>query len=236
MIEMLDKEETATTGLNEEILGDDHKDIPGILHQFRTGQALTGLGGIFQNFRRAKWQLGIKQVKMNQIWLSESDVQRILNQRPAPGFYAPDYTRFDCNPTEGLLTDSQQQLYFLELKELYAMFPTLIPASYVLAHAPVQQPMEFLQAIKQKEQMQGQMAQAELKTKQMLDQVMLAQAQLDAARAQGEIAGIPLDQARAMTEIQKLQAEPKLGLMDRYLKVLELAESRRQANQQGVSK
>ena len=231
LIEILDKEETAAAGMNEEILGNDDKDIPGILHQYRTGQALTGQGGIFQNFRRAKWQLGIKLVKANQIWMSPEDVERRIGKRPAPGFYDPDFVRFDCNPCEGLLTDSQRQLYYLELKELYQMFPQLIPASFVIANAPVQQSAELLQAVKQKEQVTSQMAQAELQTKQMLDQVMLQQANLDAAKAQGELAGIPLDQAKAMTEIAKLNAEPQLGMIDKYLQLLTIMQVQQQLNQ-----
>jgi hypothetical protein len=231
-IEILDREETETTGMNEEIFGSDDKNIPGILHSYRTGAALTGKGGIFQNFRRAKRQVGHKLVKMNQIWLSPEDIMRQINEQPAPGFYEPDFTRFDCNPIEGLLTASQRQLYFLELKELYQLFPNVIPPSFVIANAPVQQPDELSEVIKQREQQSSQVAAAELQTKQMLDQVMLAQAQLDAAKAAGEIADANYDRARTLSEIQKVRDDTTLGFADRmlqYMAIRQQAELRQSA-------
>jgi hypothetical protein len=234
LIEILDKEETETTGLNQEIFGSDDKDQPAILSRFRTGQALTAQGGLFQQFRRAKRQLGVKMVKLNQRWLSPQQVQRYVNQQPAPGFYAPDFTRFDCVPTEGLLTDSQRQTYYLELQQLYAMFPDKIPASTVIAAFPTQYPEELLKMVKAKEQMDSQMAQAQLQTKQALDNMMLAQARLDAAKTQSEVAGAGLDQVKTMTEAQKLAAEPRLAVIDKYIQLLTLMEQSRQAAQQPV--
>ena len=41
-LEITDRAETDAGGLNQEIFGSDDKDIPGILHNYRTGAALTG--------------------------------------------------------------------------------------------------------------------------------------------------------------------------------------------------
>lgn len=227
-VEMIDKDETTAAGFNEEILGDDNKDIPHILAKFRSGQALKSQGGIFQTFRAAKRQLGIKMVKMNQIWKSPQAVKRHLQERPAPGFYKPDFARFDCNPTEGLLTDSQRQLYFWELKALYEMFPNHIPPSLVISNAPIQQPQELLQAVKAQEQQQSKMMAQQLQTKNVMEQMMLAQAQLDQAKARGEITDASYDRAKTLVEMQKIQSEPELGLIDRYLQYITIMEQGRQ--------
>lgn len=234
LIELLDKEETESTGLNQEVFGGDEKDRPAILSVFRTGQALTAQQSIFQGFRRAKWQTGIKLVKMNQANMTPKMVMRAINEQPAQGFYEPDFTRFDCNPTEGLLTDSQRHLNYLELKELYTLFPEAISPSFIIEAAPVQFPEKLLASIRQKEKMASQMAQAQLQTKEQMDAMLLAQARLDNARAQGEIAGIPLDQAKTMVELQKLAAEPRLGMIDRYLQLLTIMQAQQQAAQQPV--
>jgi hypothetical protein len=67
-----------------------------------------------------------------------------------------------------------------------------------------------------------------------MDAMLLAQARLDNARAQAEMAGIPLEQAKTMSELQKIAAEPRLGMIDRYLQLLTLMEQSRQAAQQPV--
>ncbi len=234
LIEILDKHETETTGLNQEIFGSDDKDQPAILSRFRTGQALTAQGGLFQQFRRAKRQAGVKMVKLNQRWLTPQDVQRYLGKPPAQGFYDPDFVRFDCVPTEGLLTDSQRETFCLELQQLNLQFPGAIPLSFIIASLPTQYPEELLKMIKAKEESDSLMAQAELQTKQAMDSMLIAQARLDAARAQAELAGIPLDQAKTMTELQKVAAEPRLGMIDRYLQLLTIMQETQKMAQQPV--
>jgi hypothetical protein len=232
LIEILDREETETTGLNQEIFGSDDKDIPGILHRYRTGQALTAQQGLFQGFRRAKWQIGIKSVKMNQKNLTPDIVMRYINERPAQGFYLPDFTKYDCEPTEGLLTDSQRHLWYLELKELYQMFPQYIPASAVLEAAPVQYPEKLLDTIKKKEQMESMLMQAQLQTKQAMDSMLQAQATVDLARSRSEVVTQDYDRARTMTEMQKLRAEPQLDLIGKYLELLKIMQNTMGMNQQ----
>ena len=225
LIEVLDKEETETTGLNQEIFGSDDKDQPAILSRFRTGQALTAQGGLFQQFRRAKRQIGVKMVKMNQRWLTPQDVMRFTGKPPAPGFYDPDFVRFDCVPTEGLLTDSQRETFCLQLQQLALQFPGSIPLSFIISSLPTQYPEELLKMIQAKEQGESKMMQAQLDTKMRMDMMLLAQAQLDNARAKAEMAGIPLDQAKTMTEMQKIASEPQLAMIDRYLQLLTLMQA-----------
>jgi len=232
LIEILDKEETQAGGMNEEILGSDDKDIPALLHKYRTGSALTAQGNIFQNFRRAKRQLGVKLVKLNQRSESPERVFRYLGESPAPGFYTPDFVRFDCTPTEGLLTDSQQAMFFLELQQLYQMFPNLIQPSFVISAAPTQYPKKLLESVKQKEQMESQMMQAQLQTKNQMDNMLAAQAMLDMAKAKGEIVDQDYDRAKTLTEMSKLAADNRLAMVDRYLQLLQLMQSSQQMRSQ----
>jgi len=229
-IDLLDKQENRAVGLNDAILGDDNsKDIPALLDEYRTSKAVLGQGGIFQSFRFSSSQMGRKMVKMNQIWKSPKAVMRHLNERPAPGFYKPDFTRFDSFSIQGLLTESQRQLNFIQLRELYKMFPDKIPASLVIQAVPVQQPKELIQAVKSQEQQQSQMMQQQLQTKTIMEKMMMAQAELDMAKARGEITDATYDRAKTLVEMQKIQGEPQLGLIDRYLKYIELMEQSKQA-------
>lgn len=232
LIEILDREETETTGLNEEIFGSDDKDVPGVLARFRTGQALTGQQGLFQGFRRAKWQVGIKLVKLNQKFMNPQRIMRALSEWPAQDFYVPDFTKFDCTPVEGLLTDTQRQLWYLELKQLNQEFPGIIPPSYIFENAPIQNPRELVERIKQQEQQQMQMTLLQLQTKQAVDQLMQSEAQWNIAKTQSEVVGAGLEQAKTMTEIQKLRAAPQLEVIDRYLKLMELMQNSQNAQRQ----
>jgi len=234
LITILDKEETETTGLNQEIFGsdDNQRDIPGILAKFRTGQALTAQQSLFQTYREAKRQLGLKIIRLNQMYIDPVSLMRRIKEPPAKGFYEPALAKYDCVPVEGLLTDSQKALHFAEMKALYAMFPNLVPASLVLEAAPIQQPEKLLQAVRQREQMQEFLLKAQLESKQAMDAVLQAQAVEDLAQARQRRGQAMLDETRTLVEIQKIGSEPRLGLLDRYIKALEIINKNIQAMQE----
>ncbi len=172
-LEMTDKAETETGGLNQEIFGTDDKDIPAILAKHRTGQALTGQGGMYQDFRTVKRQLGIKAVRRVQLLYPPQKVAQIINEQPVQGFYEKNLTRFDCNPVEGLLTDSQQELFFMLLLQIRQSFPKeahKIPLSEVAKYSSImkEELMEIIQRAEQKEAQA--MAQAQ-KTQQVQEQL-----------------------------------------------------------------
>ena len=182
-LEVTDKAETDAGGLNQEIFGSDDKDIPGILHSYRTGQALTGQAGMFQGFRDSKSQIGIKNVRLVQLNYPPQMVFQILNELPAQGFYEENLSKFDCIPVEGLLTDGQQMLFYQELKmlrETDEQMRMLIPPSLLIKYFPGQSQKELVQAIKQAEQQQAQKAQQAEQMQQMAQQ-------LEIERVKGEI-------------------------------------------------
>lgn len=167
-VEMTDKAETETGGLNTEIFGTDDKDIPHILAKHRTGQALTGQGGLYQDFRMVKRQLGIKVVHRVQLLYPPQKVAQIINEQPVPGFYEENLTRFDCTPVEGLLTESQQELFFMTLLSLRQAFPKeahKIPLSEVARYSSIMK-QELMQIIQRAEQKEAQIQDKALKTQQ----------------------------------------------------------------------
>lgn len=182
-LELTDKAETDAGGLNQEIFGSDDKDIPGILHSYRTGQALTGQAGMFQGFRDSQAQVGIKNVRLVQLNYPPEMVARILNEMPVQGFYDEDLARFDCMPVEGLLTDTQQMLFYQELKmlrETDEQMKAMIPPSLVVKYFPGESQRELVQAIQQAEQQQAQ------KT-QKAEQMQQTAQTLEIERVKGEI-------------------------------------------------
>lgn len=240
-LEMTDKAETDTGGLNQEIFGSDDKDIPGILHSYRTGQALTGQAGMFQGFRDSKTETGRKLVRLVQLNYPEKMVSKILNEIPIQDFYAENLIRFNCTPVEGLLTDTQQQLFYQELKMLRQSDPTfqqLIPASLMVKYFPGMVGNELERAVQQAEQQQSQIAQE-------ARQLQTAQQQMEMERVKGEILanrGIAESQrAKAVEDITdaaynraKTAAEIEDMARARVLELLQMAISLETVNQQNL--
>lgn len=233
--ELLEREETLAKGLNEEIFGSDDKDnVPGILARFRTGQALTGQQGLFETFREAKRQVGRKAVKLNQVHTDEIRLSRILNEPPDPAFYEPDFARFDCTPTEGLLTDTQQENAWQQLVGLMQAFPQVaaaVPPSMLISMSPISFKRELLEALQRMEQQQAQQTQYQLQNQDILNKLIASQSAANIGKTQAEIAGARLDSARTMTEIANLQQEPNLAALDRVIKIVDIMQKAQQMQQ-----
>ena len=232
MLALIDKDQTESGGLNEEIFGTDDKniEISGVLAKWRTGQALTGQGWMFENLNIAKRDFGKKQVQMAQLNYSPQQIRQIINEDPIPGFYNEDLTRFDCSPTEGLLTDSQINLNYQELKQFKKEFPEeaagVITLEMLVKASPMQFKTSMLQAIQQASQRKKQLQQAQIQSQRLTDgltqgltQVQISQAQENIADAQVKRSHIPLNQAKTISEINKNEDGVVLGLIKERVKL-----------------
>ena len=231
-LEMTDRAETETGGLNTEIFGMDDKDIPHILAKHRTGQALTGQGGMYQDLRMVKRQLGIKVVRRIQLLYPPQKVAEIINEMPVPGFYDENLTRFDCNPVEGLLTESQQELFFMTLLSLRQAFPKeahKIPLSEVAKYSSImkEELMQIIQRVEQKESQMMAQAQKTQQIQEMLN-IELTKGNVLANRGIAEErrsqatenqTDAALNRAKTMAEIQDIGAQFYLAMLDKAIQL-----------------
>ncbi len=240
IMEIIEKNEDSIGGLNSDALGqNDDSNMPGILSMFRTGQALTGQQGTFNSFRQAKRQMGVKLVKTIQVNYPPQKIQRLIGEIPVPTFYEPDFAKYDCSPIEGVLTETQQNLFYLELKEIRERYPDaaqMIPISALIEASPMQFKDRLMEMIKKAEQGTQQAQQVAMATQQQQSKLMDAQtvatinkSQAEAARAQAEAArteenkvDAELARMKMATEIGKNAQQPKLEIMDRLIKLEEL--------------
>jgi hypothetical protein len=245
MLSVIDKDQTESGGLNQEIFGSDDKnvEISGVLAQYRTGQALTGQAWMFQILRQAKRDMGRKQVQIIQLNYPPQLVQKMINEPPVEGFYNEDLTRFDCVPTEGLLTDSQQNMYYQELKDLLKTFPEMfsgvITPQMLVAASPMQFKTPTLKAIEQaaqgrqqQQQQAAQQAQVDQQLQQAVTGLQVAQGIESLADAAEKRSQIPLNAAKTMSEINKNKAgalAPIVDLVKEQVK-LEIAQSKQTQN------
>ncbi len=241
MIQLIDKAQTESGGLNQEIFGTDDKDveISGVLHEYRTGKALTAQAWMFQSLLASKRDFGRKQVQIVQLNYDPQLVQEIINEQPVPGFYDDNLTRFDCNPTEGVETDSQRNMFYLELKDLLKTFPEMfagiITPEMLVKTAPMQFSNVMLQAIQRAQQQKQQagvraqqLEQAGIQLQQGLTAAQIGQAQESMADAQEARSQAPLNRAKTLVEMQKLQAEPLIALIKEQVR-LQIAQEKQKA-------
>ena len=244
-LEMTDKAETEVGGLNNEIFGTDDKDIPAILAKHRTGAALTGFGGMFQGFRDAKKQLGRKLVRLVQLNYSPQKVSSLINQQPVPGFYEKNLTRYDCTPVEGLLTDSQQELFYLHLLSLRQMFPKeahKLPLSEVAKYSSTPFRPELIQMIQKAEQKEAQAMQKgqQLQERQAMIEMELAKGNILAnrgiaaaqrAKAVEDQSDAALNRVKTIAEIKDIGAARVLELASLGLQFEQLSQQNREISQ-----
>lgn len=211
--------------VNDSMFGTDElkAQVSGYLMALRTGAGLVALQDLFDNRGGTLKQLAFKLIKLIQKNYSKQKVFRIINEQPAPNFYSEDLAQYDCTPHEGVLTETQQRTFYLELREL-KKDGFSIPEEVIIEAAPSQFPKKVKQAILQAQQ-QAQQAQAEqLKEKQLIDQMRGAKIAADLGRAKERDsqdlenrAGAALDRIKTMKEIEKFGDDRIFGLLDRAI-------------------
>ena len=221
-LETADRAETEASGLNNEIFGSDDKDIPAMLSRHRTGQALTGQMPMFDIFNGSNVIFGRKIVELVQLNYPPEKVFRLINEYPAQGFYKQDFIRYDCALVEGLLTSSQQELFWMELKELRKDFEDgaqLLPLSVIAKYCPTAFKSSLINIIRQGEQrmaQQAQAAQADEKRAQAMQEALTqdkrAEAQESRSQAMENRTGAALDRVNTAAKIQDMKTKAPIAI------------------------
>jgi len=230
----------------------------GLMMMLRQGSAIVNLQDVFDNLRYAQRLISKKALKLIQTWTPEK-VERIIGEKPDPQFYSKDFIKYDVTIKEGVLTDTQRQIYFKQLLDLYNVTNVngqspITPAMLVKA-APMQNKSELNKEIEENMKAQKQQAQ---QAQQIQQQVLSSQLELNkasaieklaggkerftrsvanmglederAARAVDNRASASLDRARAMRELSSLDDERLL----KYLNVVRLMEGMNRAQEEQI--
>jgi len=204
-------------GMNEELFGTEQKQIPGILSKMRTGAALTILQDLFDYYRDAKCLLGHKLIKLVQKNFTPQRVQKLLGEEVQlhPQFYSEDLDNDDVNVTEGMLTDSQKEMYYQELKDLRMNLGVQIPDSAIIDAAPIQMKERLIKQIEASEQAQAQANEEQKMIQDLTNQLLVSQinentAQADERDTQTEQnqTSSDLNRAKTLVELAKLTNTP----------------------------
>ena len=171
-------------GINDAAFGaTENAQESGIMYMLRQGAALTNLQDVFDNLRYSQRMLSKKILKMVQSWTPEK-IQRITNQIPSDAFYDPDSNKYDIAIQEGMLTDTQKQMYFRQLVDLKQL-GVPVSGDMLAKAAPIQGKTEFNEEIAAQEKAAAEQAQEQQK---LQAQVMDTQSQLSQAKAISDVA------------------------------------------------
>ncbi|KKL30378.1 hypothetical protein LCGC14_2368590, partial [marine sediment metagenome] len=185
--DLTSKKMLRSVGINEEMTGfaeGGNPQIAGYLAKLRVAGGLVGLKGIFRHLALSQRTIGTKMLKLYQQY-PIAKVRRILNEDPSPQFQTRDFGKYDCATVEGIVTDTQKNMFYADLVSLVEMLIRLkqpVPPfmlTMLLKNAPIAGKPELLKMIQQYEQKQ---AQASQEQKQKED--MMMELQIETAKGQ----------------------------------------------------
>lgn len=205
------------------------------LMMMRQGAAITNLQYVFDNLRSAQKQLSEKVLKLALTWTPEKWA-RILGRQPDPRIFQEGVLKYDIAIQEGILTDTQRQMRFRQMTDLYQLTggPGVSPITPQMLYdeAPLQGKTQISQLIAQNMQQAQQQAQ-----QQQQMQMEVLQGQMEnlkassiekvagakerytrafantsleterSARAVDDRASAALDRVKAIKELQELDLE-----------------------------
>ena len=161
--ELFDRDMMEIVGANDAAFGVmENPQESGVAMMLRQGATVINLQDIFDNLRFSQKSLSKKALKIMQKWTPEK-IQRITNKIPTGAFYDPESTKYDVAVQEGLLTDTQRQMYFRQLVDLRQL-GVPVSGKMLAEAAPIQGKTEFIKQIEQEEQAAAQAAQEQTKT------------------------------------------------------------------------
>lgn len=116
--ELLAKEVSEISGVNEELLGSAVDDKAGILSMLRQGAGLTTLQILFDQLDRSQKQLGKIMIDLIQANFTPGKIKKIIAGEPTAQFYNKSFGRYDAVVEEGLNTTTQKQMQFAQMLQL----------------------------------------------------------------------------------------------------------------------
>lgn len=183
--ELYDRDMMEIAGVNDAAFGQsDMGQESGVMMMLRQGAAIVNLQELFDNLRFSQKAISKKVLKLIQKWKPEK-VERIINQKPTQEFYDAEFTKYDVTVQEGVLTDTQRQMYFRQLVDLRQVGAP-VTGEMLAKAAPIQGKSEYIQELSQMEKQQAQAAQ---QAQQVQQQVLNSQLEYNKASAIEKISG-----------------------------------------------
>jgi hypothetical protein len=201
--ELLAKEVSEISGVNEELLGSATDDKAGILSMLRQGAGLTTLQVLFDQLDRSQKILGKLMIDIIQANFTPGKIKKILEgEEPTQQFHNKAFGKYHAAVEDGLNTTTQKQMQFAQMMELKEMGLPITPAD-LLEAATIQGKAKIIENLEKAEQAQAQQAQQQA---EMQMQVQQSQIELAHARSQADM-GLYLERASRVEDNKALAVE-----------------------------
>ena len=224
--ELLAKEVSEISGVNEELLGSAQDDKAGVLSMLRQGAGLTTLQNLFDQLDRSQRILGKIIIDIIQANFTPGKIKKILeDQEPTEQFYNKSFGRYNAAIEDGLNTQTQRQMQFIQMLQLrQAGIP--ITTEDLLESATIQNKKQIIEnAIAQEQQQQeAQQMQLELEAQDRKAQMMSieARARADLGLAAERTSRVDENRALAIERIHEANAQDEKALLDKVKALKEL--------------
>lgn len=220
--EIMGKEISQISGVNEELLGMANDDKAGILSMLRQGAGLTTLQVLFDNLDRSQRILGKILIDVIQANFTPGKVQKIVKEQPTAQFYNKAFGKYDAVVEDGINTQTQRQMQFAQMLQLHeAGVP--ITTEDLLEASTLQGKQKIIDnAVAQRDQaQQAQQAQAEVAMQEQQSRIELAQARAKADAGLGleRLSRIRENQALAVERRAKAESDKEMALLN-FVKAL----------------
>jgi hypothetical protein len=215
--EILGKEISEISGVNEELLGSAMDDKAGVLSMLRQGAGLTTLQGLFDQLDQSQKLLGKLMINLIQANFMPGKIKRIVEQEPSPQFYNKAFGKYDAVIEEGYNTSTQRQLQFAQLLQLREV-GVQIPDDILVEACTLQEKKKLVEAIQAQQQaaqqMQQQQMQAQMQEQQARTELAKARAVADQGLGMERVSRI--EENRALAEERRAEAhkDEEIGMLN----------------------
>jgi hypothetical protein len=223
--EILSREISEISGVNEELLGSADDDKAGILSMLRQGAGLVTLEKLFDNLDLSQKIMGERSMQIIQANFSYGKVKRILGKAPSEQFMHKAFQKYDSCVSEGLLTETQRKTEFIQYMNLQqAGLP--IPPEILIDKAPIQGKKELKDAIMAQQQAQQQMeqrqAELQMQTLETENQTKISFSEAQHALAAERFAKVQEERMAALKNLEESDTEKTNSMLNLVKAIKEL--------------
>jgi len=215
--EILGKEISEISGVNEELLGSAMDDKAGVLSMLRQGAGLTTLQNLFDQLDQSQKLLGKLMIDLIQANFMPGKVKRIIEQEPSPQFYNKAFGKYDAVVEEGFNTSTQRQMQFAQLLQLREV-GVQIPDDVLVEACTLQEKKKLVEAIQAQQQaaqqLQQQQMQAQMQEQQARTELAQARAVADQGLGMERVSRIEENHALAEERRAEAKKDEEIGLLN----------------------
>ncbi len=215
--EILGREISEISGVNEELLGSAIDDKAGILSMLRQGAGLTTLQNLFDQLDQSQKLLGKLMISLIQANFVPGKIKRITEQEAAPQFYNKAFGKYDAVVEEGFNTSTQRQMQFAQLLQLREV-GVPIPDESLIEACTLQEKNKLIEVMKQQQQqaqqIQQQQMQIQMEEQQARTELAKARAVADQGLGMERVSRIEENRALAQERRAEAHKDEEVGLLN----------------------